>query len=202
MDVSAVNSCALVQNSGNKLYGQGRKWRSPCSGLLSVPCLHVLSYRFSTVLPGVSLQVVFRRFLLSPQICQSTCCVAGRVMYVVVACVFCSFLLIVSLSCPRCSYDTMFMAGRVCFWWVFKKKRSSPTTSLNTTEFDGSRLGQLDVSVIRTHHNSVWRLQIRTCAPRRNTRTVRFDGCPMFSWTLTSCLRTCRESDNDCSFFI
>ena len=51
---------------------------STCSGLLPNRCLYVLSDHSSTVPPGVSLQVVFRRFQRSLQKCQCTSCAADR----------------------------------------------------------------------------------------------------------------------------
>ena len=41
--------------------------------------------------------------------------------------------------CRPVPQHTIFMAGKVCFSYVFKKNRSSPTTSLNTKEL-GERL--------------------------------------------------------------
>ena len=123
-----------------------------CSSLLSNPCLHVLSNHSSTVLPGVSLQVVFRRFQLSLQKCQCTSCAADRrqgcgAFRVIAATCFyvrSSKSLPTDLEaeqhaatqCPntRCSWQ-IGCAFRTCL----RKHRSSPTTSLNTKEF-GERL--------------------------------------------------------------
>ena len=87
---------------------------------------------------------------------------------------------------------------------MFKKNRSSPTTSLNTKEL-GERLtiGPAGTfSVLHTHHNCVDGCQNESAlgSNKRSTRTnVRFDGRVIFSWIFEICLRVCNESDKDCS---
>ena len=106
--------------------------------------------------------------------------------------------------CRPVPQHTMFMAGKVCFSYVFKKNRSSPTTSLNTKEL-GERLtigpaGRSCASQAPQLCLAAARMNLRLAPPRRNTRTsVRLDGCPMVSWIFEICLRVCNESDKDCS---
>ena len=86
--------------------------------------------------------------------------------------------------CRPVPQHTMFMAGKVCFSYVFKKNRSSPTTSLNTQEL-GERLtigpaGRSCASQAPQLCLAAARMNLRLAPPRRNTRV-------------------CNESDKDCS---
>ena len=110
---------------------------SSCNSLPPNFFLHVLSYRSSMVLPGVSLPVVFHRFLLFLQICQSTSCVAGRRqgcaafrMYDRNQLFLYAFLRVSpdwffrgTTRCNPVFQHTMFTAGNVCFFIrVFEEK--------------------------------------------------------------------------------
>ena len=74
----------------------------------------------------------------------------------------------------------MFMASKVCFSYVFKKNRSSPTTSLNTKEWcKRLTIGPAGRFSAPQLCLAAARMNLRLAPPRRNTRTnVRFDGCP------------------------
>ena len=164
-----------------------------CSSLPYNPYLHVLSYRSSLVLPGVSLPVVFHRFVLSPQICQNTSCVAGqrqgceafRMTATNCFCVRSSGFLPTGLEwrttrCNPAPQHTMFMASNVCFSDVLKKNKSSLTTSLNTEEL-GERLtigpaGCVCASQAPQLCLAAARMFLRLAPPRRNTRTM----CDLF----------------------
>ena len=192
---------------------------STCSGLPSYPYLHVLSYHSSTVNSRGSLQVAFRHFqlfLLKCQRAQAALLIeyqdAGRPQPIIATNCFCtrsSKFLPTSLEREqhaaiqypntRCSWQ-----ARCAFRGAFKKNKSSPNTSLNTKElserltigpaerFCASHAPQLCLAAARKN--------LRLAPPRRGTRTnVRFDGCRMFSRILAICLRTCSESDSDCS---
>ena len=99
------------------------------------------------------------------------------------------------------------MAGKVCLSYVFKKNRSSPTTSLNTKEA-GERLtigpaGRFCASQAPQLCLAAARMNLRMAPPRRNTRTsVRFDGCPKFSWIFEICLRVCKSQTRTVLFHL
>ena len=78
--------------------------------------------------------------------------------------------------CRPVPQHTVFMAGKVCFSYVFKKNRSSPTTSLNTKEV-GERLtigpaGRFGASQAPHLCLGAARMNLRLAPLRRNTLTL------------------------------
>ena len=164
---------------------------SSCSNLPSNPCLHVSSCHFSTGPPVVS-SLVPSLSTFSAKIpehklrCWSTARMRGlpydRNQYFVYA--FLRFSPDWSrrrkTRCRPVLQHTTFMAGKVCFSYVFKKNRSSSTTSLNTEEWSEritiGPAGRYCASQAPQLCLAAARMNLRLAPPRRNTRTnVRFD---------------------------
>ena len=156
---------------------------SPC--LPSNPCPQVLP-------PGVSLPVVFHRFLLSPQMCQNTSCVAGRrqgceaFRMISADCFYLrssGFLPTgleeeqnAAIHCPntRCSWQ-MGCALRTCLRKTGEVRQVGERLTIGQAgRFCASQAPQLCLAAAR--------MILRLAPSRRSTRTsVRLDGCFMFS---------------------